>query len=179
MSKVEEFIAQLTKLVEQDDRAALARLRHSLAFEPGEYVHAFPLIERFTVGLPGERRKLYYLVAGLFASHPENNPDPRENLGRTLKRLYVAQDESPSVEKRFLALLEADDGQLPEHLRHLVNLLKSKGLAVNWEQLLRDLIQRQYDPERVKKEWAQGFYRPINGEAAETPDNSQEAVRAE
>lgn len=162
MSKVEEFIGQLNKLVEAEDRAALARLRHSLAFEPGEYVHAFPLVERFTIGLPNERRKLYFLVAGLFATHPETNPDPRENLGRTLKRLYLAQDESPSVEKRFLALLEADNDQLPEHLRHLVNLLRSKGFAVNWEQLLQDLISRQYDSDQTKKKWAQGFYQPLD-----------------
>lgn len=161
MSKIEEFIGQLQKLVEAEDRAALARLRHSLAFEPGEYVHAFPLVERFTINLGAERRKLYFLVAGLFATHPETSHDPKENIGRTLKRLYVAQDESPSIEKRFLALLEADDDQLPEHLRHLVHLLRSKGFAVNWEKLLQDLISRQYDEDKTKKEWAQGFYRSL------------------
>ena len=157
MSKVEEFIGQLEKLVEQEDRAALARLRHSLAFEPGEYVHAFPLVERFTIGLGGERRKLYFLVAGLFATHPESNSGI-ENFGRTLRLLYEAQDQSPSIEKRFLALLEADDDQLPEHLRHLTNLLKGKGFAVNWQMLLQDLIKRQYDQDQTKKRWAQGFY---------------------
>lgn len=167
MSKVEAFIGQLQKLVEAEDRAALARLRHSLAFEPGEYVHAFPLVERFTINLGTERRKLYFLVAGLFATHPETNFDPKENIGRTLKRLYVAQDESPSIEKRFLALLEADDDQLPEHLRHLVNLLKSRGFSINWVQLLQDLINRQYDQDETKKKWAQGFYRPLSEETEE------------
>jgi len=162
LSKVEAFIKHLSKLVEAKDRAVLAHLRRSLAFEPGKYVQAFPLVEPFTVGLPEARRKLYYLVAGLFASHPENNSDPKENLGRTLKRLYLAQDESPSIEKRFLALLEADDDQLAEHLRHLVNPLKSKGIALNWEQLMQDLIHRQHNPDEVKRKWAQGFYQPLD-----------------
>lgn len=174
MSKVKDFIGHLEKLVGQEDRATLARLRHSLAFEPGEYVHAFPFVERFTIDLREERRKLYFLVAGLFATHPESSKDPKENLGRTLKRLYVAQDESPSTEKRFLALLEADDDQLPEHLRHLVNLLKAKGFAVNWERLLQDLINRHYDQDETKKRWAQSFYRPLVEEA----DTIQEPVIA-
>jgi len=173
LSKAEGFIAYLEKLVEQGDRAALARLRHSLSFEPGEYVHAFPVIERFTVGLGPERRRLYFLVAGLFAAHPEASRDPKENLGRTLKRLHLEQSESPSTERRFLALLEADDGQLPEHLRHLVSLLRSRGIPLNWERLLQDLIHRQHDLEAVKRQWAQAFYRPME-EVEET--HSQEAT---
>lgn len=164
MSKVEEFIGQLQKLVESEDRAALARLRHSLAFEPGEYVHAFPLVERFTINIGAERRRLYFLVAGLFALHPETTGDPKENIGRTLKRLYVKRDESPSIEKRFLTLLESDDDQLSEQLRHLVSLIRSEGLAVNWGQLLQDLIKRQDDESEIKKQWAQGFYRPLTEE---------------
>jgi CRISPR system Cascade subunit CasB len=143
-------------------------------------VYAFPFVERFTINLKEdnlkednlkeERRKLYFLVAGLFATHPESSKDPKENLGRTLKRLYIDQGEAPSTEKRFLALLEADDNQLPEHLRHLVNLLKSKGLAVNWQRLLQDLINRQYDQDETKKRWAQSFYRPLNEEAETTQE---------
>jgi hypothetical protein len=48
-SKVKAFIGRLERLVEEEDRATLAQLRRSLAFEPGTYVHAFPFIERFTV----------------------------------------------------------------------------------------------------------------------------------
>jgi len=166
-SKVKEFVGRLERLVEEEDRATLAQLRRSLAFEPGTYVYAFPFVERFTVGLSTERRKLYFLIAGLFALHPENNKNPREDLGRTLKRLYE-QDKSPSTERRVLVLLEADDEQLAQHLRQLVSLLKAKGLAVNWEQLLQGLINRQYDPEETKRRWAQSFYRPLGEETEES-----------
>ncbi len=174
MSKVESFVSYLEKLVEQEDRATLAKLRHSLAFEPGEYVHAFPFVERFTVDVGIERRKLYFLLAGLFATHPEISHDPKENLGQTVKRLYLAQDESPSIEKRFLAVLEADDDQLPQHLRHLVNLLKAKNLAVNWQLLLKDLINRQYNADATKRRWAQSFYRPIYSEESEQKQKTQQ-----
>ena len=174
--KPEEFIGQLQKLVDAEDRAALARLRHSLAFAPGEYVHAFPFVERFTATLSGTRRRLYFLVAGLFATHPERSTDPQENLGRSLKRLYLEQHESPSTEKRFLALLEADDEQLPEHLRHLVGLLRAKGIPVNWERLLQDLLNRQYEQDQgadtTKQRWAQSFYRPL----AETPESQSTEI---
>lgn len=173
MSKVDDFIDYLSKLVEQEDRAALARLRHSLAFVPGEYVHAFPFVERFTVGLVNERRKLYFLVAGLFATHPATTEALGENFGRTLKRLYTEQDQAPSIEKRFLALLEADDDQIAQHLRHLVNLIKSKGFAVNWSLLLQDLISRQHDPDPTNRKWAQGFYRPLDNSSSQDPTQPQ------
>lgn len=169
-SKVKEFVSRLERLVEEGDSATLAQLRRSLAFEPGTYVYAFPFVERFTVGLSPERRKLYFLIAGLLALHPESNKNPREDFGRTLQRLYLEQDKSPSTERRFLALLEADDDQLPQHLRQLLNLLKAKGLTVNWERLLQDLINRQYHPEETKRRWAQSFYRPLSAETeAEEP----------
>lgn len=168
-SKVSAFISRLERLVEEEDRATLAQLRRSLAFEPGTYVYAFPLVERFTINLSPDRRRLYFLVAGLFALHPESNNDPREDFGRTLQRLYL-KDTSPSTERRFLALLEADDDQLPHHLRQLVSLLKAKGLAVNWRRLLQDLINRQYDPDATKRRWAQSFYRPLSEDTeAEAP----------
>ena len=92
-----------------------------------------------------------FFLTDLVTAHPKISHDPKENLDQTIKRLYLAQNESPSIEKRFLAVLEADDDQLLQHLRHLVNLLKAKNLVVDWQLLLQDLISRQHDTDATKR----------------------------
>ena len=58
MSKVENFVGYLEKLIKQEDRATQVKLCHSLVFKPKEYVHAFPFVERFTIDIGVERRRL-------------------------------------------------------------------------------------------------------------------------
>ncbi len=160
--KVDNFIGQLEKLTRQEDRKTLAELRRSLSFEPGEYMRAFPFVMRFTSMLEGWPQKAYFLVAGLYASHPESSAQA-ESLGRTLKRLYQAQDENPSLERRFLTLLESDTDQLGTHLRHLVQLLRAKGFVPNWRTLLEDIGYWHHfeSRDRARRRWAQDFYRPF------------------
>jgi CRISPR system Cascade subunit CasB len=173
--KTENFIGQLEKLTREEDRKTLAELRRSLSYEPGQYVRAFPFVERFTSTLEGWPRQAYFLVAGLYANHQESNFQ-KESLGRTLKRLYFEQDENPSLERRFLTLLESDTDQLPTHLRHLVQLLKAKGFAPHWKSLLED-IQYWHSPDardRTKRRWAKDFYRPF--EKASAKNDSPEDI---
>lgn len=172
--EAQRFIDHLQRLKDQD-RGALAALRHSLAFSPGDDPKAYPHVERF-VGrewpAADPRRLALYAVAGLFAAHPMTHERP---LPAALGKLLREKDR-PSLELRFLALLEADpEGVLP-HLRQTVSLLASESLGYDQADLLRDLcvwLDDRADPawrDNIKRRWARAFYGALQVEAADAAE---------
>jgi CRISPR system Cascade subunit CasB len=158
------FIDHLKRLAE-NDRGALAVLRRGAGFAPGTYPPAFPYVERF---VPYEhaqdrRRLARYLVATLFALHPEHVNGT--SLAAAFGRLMRERD-SPSLEKRFVALLAAESEELPVHLRNVVALLSSDGIACDYAALEADLAQWLHpfsteSRDRVRQQWARDFYRAL------------------
>jgi CRISPR system Cascade subunit CasB len=164
------FIGHLQQLQERD-RGAMATLRHSLAFAPGDYPKAYPHVERYVANAWHERdarRLARYAVAGLFAAHPVHHG---RSLAGALGQL-VRDKQRPSLELRFIALLEADAESLMDHLRQVVRLLASEGLGYDHAALLRDLSTGLDDRawpdarERLKRRWARDFYRALQADAA-------------
>lgn len=168
------FIDHLMRL-KDGDRAAIAALRHSLTFEPGDDPRTYPFVERF-VGREWHasdvRRRALYAVAGLFAAHPlEHDRSLAAALGQMMR-----DKDRPSLELRFLALLQADADGVLQHLRQCVSLLASEGLGYDHGRLLGDLRallderSRPEDRDRIKRQWARHFYRELQyDEAAATP----------
>uniref|UniRef100_A0A7C5REU3 Type I-E CRISPR-associated protein Cse2/CasB n=1 Tax=Thermus caliditerrae TaxID=1330700 RepID=A0A7C5REU3_9DEIN len=163
----EDFIGRLEKLKEQKVwTRARAVLRRSLAFDPGVYPPAMPFVEPW-VREEGWVREAHYLVAALYAlldgAHVE---------GRTLARaLREARERrgSESLERRFLALLDADRDQLPHRLRQAAGLVEG---GVDFVQLLRDL-RHWFHPDRwVQARWAREFY------GAQVSDEERKEVEA-
>ena len=104
----------------------------------------------------------YYIIASLVGLYPTlgwQHSDGKQltHLGASLALLK--DDSGDSLEKRFVALLNAHVDDLPEHLRQAISLLKSKDKPVNWLRLLRDLKQWDREDRRVQRLWAKGFWR--------------------
>ncbi|SRR5258708_11860133 len=165
------FTDYLATLARQENRAALAALRRGLGKSPDGVAEMFPYVMPF-IGehMPTRRQDDYFLVASLFAAHPliwSPARDQREltNLGASFRRLRAAF-ESGSIEKRFVALLNAEREDLPEHLRHAVSLLKAHEIPVNWERLLRDLAWWDSERRSVQRDWARAYWRIESSPAA-------------
>jgi CRISPR system Cascade subunit CasB len=152
-SKTQAFIEHLRRL--RTDRGAMAVLRRSLAADP-EDVRAYRYVEPFVSDESGWRRRAYYLVAGLFALHPEESGS---TLAEVLGDLWRRDGQRSGLERRFHALLEADPDQLPDRLRRVVAYIASKRAGgLNYVRLLEDLL-RWYRPSgRVRQRWAREFY---------------------
>ncbi|GGR11471.1 type I-E CRISPR-associated protein Cse2/CasB [Deinococcus ruber] len=172
------FVTALGEL----ERGSLAELRRSLSYKTGQSYFLERLIYEH---LPewyrgGWGNQAAFLVAGLYAlvERPHSEPKTDEsdaetvpetskpaaprNLGSALGRLYRAQENRPSTEKRFLALLDADEEQLADHLRHAVTLLNAGDIRLDWAQLLADVLSwsRPENRDRTREQWARAFYRP-------------------
>lgn len=151
MSPGERFLEWLKRLKAQKAwTPARAALRRSLAFPPGAYPKAMPYVEPF-VAEEGWKREAHYLVAALYALK-----DGAHQEGRTLAQaIREKARDSSSVEKRFLALLDADRDQVAFRLRQAVGLVEG---GIDFVRLLDDLL-RWFSPERyVQARWAREFY---------------------
>lgn len=167
-ARYEPLVLNLSRL----DRSQLAGLRRSLGDDrPGQSV---PWLEgvflRSGLGqLHDAQWRALAVVASLYAlierpdgeAEAEATPEHRDSFGRTFGQLYLAQEQRPSTEKRFLALLDADMDGLPYALRQAVTLLGADGRRPDWVQLMADVGWWDHNTagDRVRRRWALDFYR--------------------
>lgn len=153
----ERFVAHLEKLRDADDRAALARLRRGLGKPPGTVpeMHAL-VLPWLPQDIPRWHEDQCYLIAALFASHPQAGG--QGSLGKSFGLLRDKSEGKESVERRFVALLNCHEEELPDHLRHAISLLKSKEIPVDWRELLNDLHHWGHSDRRVQRKWARDFW---------------------
>ncbi len=171
MDWIHDFVASLGGL----DRGALAELRRSLAFEPGTYPPAYPYVERYVAHSHDRERRWFYLLAGLYSLERSSGGTgaadaPERTLGASVVTLFGKRGQIPSIEQRFIVLLDADDEQLPHRLRQMVTLLRSEAIPIHWAQLLRDLLAWSHPHRYVQQRWARDFY----GSAAESSESTTE-----
>ncbi len=176
------FIEWLEGLNEKDTRVR-AVLRRSLAFDPGKSVPAYPYVEPFVRDEDRPwRRKMFYLVAGLWAAHwRKGRIEAPMPIGKACaafdseRRRKMSQDDRrkiTSTEKRFITLLDADRDQLPHRLRQMIALLKEQ--AIDFDALLQGLLYWNDDQKRTQNAWARDFYRNINHEMETEPATEEE-----
>ncbi len=146
-------------ITHQEDRAMLAALRRGLGVEPGGVPDMFPYVVRFV----SEKRGLWhercvYMVASLFALHPLVGQ--QGNLGGHLRKLADEVGDDQSTERRFANLMRAEPDMLPDLLRQMISLLKSKDIPVNWQMLMRDVLTWNSSDARrwTTRRWASEFW---------------------
>jgi len=167
MSKIIESLEDMAKK-ESKVRAVLKR---SLSFDPGTYPPAFPYVEpRLSSDDNNWKRIVYYLIAGLWARHWRESNGTGKNLPFACGALYGKNDKSASIEKRFITLLDADDGQLAYRLRQMLALLKD--YPIDFDALLKDLLSWNHQDKFVQIRWARAFYGTES-----TIDNEPEAIK--
>lgn len=163
------FIGYLKGLEKRQDRAALAHLRRGLGKPPKTAMEMFPYLGRF---LSHDTKPNYentvFIVAALFAYYPDAK-HASGNLGASLRELSDKTD-SKSIEKRFVALLNAEAEDLPYYLRQIIGLLKSNDIGVNWEKLFFGVQNWKNEnlKETIQSQWAKQFWGNFTGK---TQDN--------
>lgn len=154
-------------------RRLLAILRRSLAQPPGEDLRTVAELESGLFGDYSERdRRHYYLVAGLFALHSKQADGV--DIGHAFRRLQQDHpNAADSLTRRMAALVDADDAQLPERLRHAIQLLRQAEIGLDFAALLDDLLAWKQRSRRVQQRWLRHFLlRP----AAPTTDGAADSV---
>lgn len=173
------LVGRLVEFERREDRAALAELRRGLGHPPGTVPRMARYVEPF---IPADASRweqdVHYLVAALFAAHPDDvaSEGGRLNLGWSFRRL-ASETGSESIEKRFLALLDAESEDLHVHLRHAVSLMRAHDVPVDYDRLLRDLRDWKKEDRRVQRRWARTYFGAKTG--AEDQESTNEPATPE
>jgi len=144
-----------------ENRAALAHLRRGLG-KPQGTIDMLPYVAPF---LPVDRREYpaYFLAASLFALHTLFTEQNYHDIGRIFRLLgerSSAKEATQSLQRRFTALLDANNEDIAHHLRQVISQAKSAKppIAINYSQLLLDLIGWDNPSKQVQKRWAKSFF---------------------
>lgn len=168
--------------------AMLAHLRANVGREPG----ADPRVWTLTVdGVPGDphgdeaspEERAVHAALTLFAVHQQSRPVGMHQhgvgLGRAVARLDRVRGGSDSehtspVRRRFDAVVTSDGlGEVVQHLRGLVTLLRSEGIGLDYGMLADDLdqFQRPGGADVVRRRWARQLHHldPDAGAGTDAP----------
>jgi len=154
MIEKNRLVNYLLDLKKRDDTGALATLRRGLGKRRGTAA-MYPYI--FGCNPQRGEEEAYFLTASVFAYH-QRHTDESVSIGKAVKRLALSES-SESLTKRFIRLLNADTEELPELLRGMVSLLKSREIAFNYHMLVKDV---KWWNDITKESWARDFWMKDN-----------------
>ena len=166
-----QLVSGLLELAERQDRAALAALRRGLGKPPGlageMYPFVIPKLPPATSAGWNWQQQCHFIVASLFAWHPLHSVAGKpweRNFGDSARQLKRKLENSDGPERRFVALLNAESENLPDHLRSMIGLFRAHDIPVDWELLLIDLTRWSSPNRYVQTNWAKSFWRAASDE---------------
>ncbi len=183
--KIGRFVSEKIHILQAEadyggGKAQMANLRRGIGREPGELPQLFGIIlqdmpEEFLSdeGIATSEEWACYISLTLFAMHQQGydiKSQPMHtskgiSIGRALAKL-AASYEDANAEQRMLQRMQTlatsvDMKELSHHLRGIVQLLKSKGISLDYEMLTKDLYELQFPDGKnhVCLRWGRDFYR--------------------
>lgn len=176
---------------QQRDRRKLAVLRRGLADPDGWDIQLATVVNPLLEGVPPNRETIFYQVAALYGLHPVPWATGEQTGFRTDRAFthalhrYAASkapggakaldDVKKPLDRRVMALLNADSEDVFHHLRHVVRLLRGSDIPVHWAQLIIDLHQWEYNGRPVQRRWSRAWW-PAPAWVSDLSDGSNDAT---
>jgi len=159
---------------EQARRAALAKLRRGTGKPPGNV----PEIWELTIGAlpenasPPEEYAVHAALT-LFAVHRQGTSIDGLSggtLGAAVAKLRNG-DNDDAITRRFNSTVtSATIAELCAHARSLVQLLRSKGINMDYPKFAQELYVWQFDPEKVRLNWGRDYWRKNMNQKEDSSD---------
>ncbi len=155
-------------------KAKLANLRRGIGKIPGElpelwgvFLNDIPEEFLSKTGEPTKEEWAIYLTLTLYALHQQGNSEnvneEKISIGKAAAMLMNEKndDEYERILRRFGPVVTSKDmPELMHHLRSLIQLIKSKGIHLDYVKLSGDIYQYQFynSRKKVQLQWGQDFY---------------------
>ena len=154
---------------EAQARGQMAALRGAIAREPGEVPEVWELTQVKVPDNAGDaptwEEIAVHTAMTLYAVHQQSRTAPMfrpgVGLGRAARELVGRDEENPSAQKRFNALVTSTTvAELRHHLRGFVSQLRARDIALDHAMLADDItrFQRPNGAKQVRLAWARQYY---------------------
>lgn len=154
---------------EAQARGQMAALRGAVAREPGEVPEVWELTQVKVPDNAGDaptREEIaVHTAMTLYAVHQQSRTAPMfrpgVGLGRAARELVGRDEENPSAQKHFNALVTSTTvAELRHHLRGFVSQLRARDIALDHAMLADDItrFQRPNGAKQVRLAWARQYY---------------------
>jgi CRISPR system Cascade subunit CasB len=157
LAKAVQFLKSVHRDI-KNDNGAKATLKRAITGEPKHLRAVYPILLRY-LGDTKYHVDQWIFGACLFASDSEQKleREERSNFGKSVKGL-AGNTDSEGPERRFKALLDTSLENLHIPLAALVRLMKTKGIAIDYPQLIVDLIRWDHPDQYIQDKWARTFW---------------------
>lgn len=160
LSRDERFVAGVLKLC-TENKGMAARLRR--ADNPATEYQSWELLAAYGINLEREHERLPFVSVAAAIAKAKAERNGSLGLGRAIAACYENGNSSDQAKARLRRLLACDE--LPELcriLRPLFSLIDSKfGPGLDYVRLLGQLRRFASNPQQIRAQWAQDFYRQI------------------
>ena len=154
---------------EAQAREQMAALRGAVTREPGEVPATWALtqvrVPDDASDAPTPEEIAVHTAMTLYAVHQQSRTVPMfrpgVGLGRAARELVGWDEENPSAQKRFNALVTSTTvAELRHHLRGFVSLLRARDIALDHAMLADNIVhfQRPNGAKQVRLAWARQYY---------------------
>ena len=152
------ILDQIQASIEKDS-GAKADLKRSLTGELRHRRAVYPLILRHLSETEVQYNlEQWLLVTGFLGYYRQNlHPENRLTFGDSARKL-LTEGSSKGPERRFRTLLETSLEDLRSPLTAMVRLMKSKGIPIDYSQLLVDLKYWEHPDQFIQDKWARAFW---------------------
>lgn len=167
----------LTTLADESDRdrGKLAALRRGLGEPDGWHPQLANVVNPYIHDVPDRMTPMFYQVAALFGLHPVTRRSGEGTSGRFVERSFThalhqhalqrsregggsIEDMKKPLDRRVMALLNADREDLFHHLRYATSLLRGSDIPVDWVQLIIDLDRWDLPDREVQRRWSRAWW---------------------
>ncbi|HDY7621914.1 TPA: type I-E CRISPR-associated protein Cse2/CasB [Vibrio vulnificus] len=158
ISKAGRFITYVIERI-QKDKGFAARLKRA-DNQTTEY-QSWELLASFDVDLEKEWERLPYCIVGAALAKAKPKSNGHLTLGQAIAACYDDGNQSEQAKARLRRLLACSSStEVCRILRPLLTLIESKGVALNYHQLLEQLLwYHGKAQDSIRARWAQDFYR--------------------
>ncbi len=156
LERAEKFFVSLHKRIDKDS-GAKAELKRALSGEEHHIRNTYSLVLPYLGEVEEWQQDVWILVAALSAYYPQEIRKEPKNFGSSCLGLNLSND-SGGADRRFRALLDTSLTDIRSPLTNLVRQMKSKGIRVDYPQLLVDLLQWEHPNQYIQDRWARTFW---------------------
>jgi CRISPR system Cascade subunit CasB len=165
-----KFLKNLHQRI-KNDNATQANLKRALTGDDRHLRNVYSVILPYLPNMSKWQQDLWIFVASLSVYYEQPlDRDLQKNFGFSCRGL-ATENISKGTDRRFRALLDTASEDLRSPLTALVRQIKTKGIRLDYPQLLFDLGQWDHPDQYIQDQWARTFW----GASPPKPD-SQDAA---